>query len=46
MWDEITYLFPNLNDAAVEEVWDWMRNFIQRLTGRVIIYARSEVNPC
>ena len=24
VWDEITYLFPNFNGAAVE-VWEWVR---------------------
>ena len=25
VWDEITYPFPNFNDA---EVWEWKRNFM------------------
>ena len=27
MWDEITYPFPNFNDATIE-VWEWISNFI------------------
>ena len=27
MWDEITYLFPNLNGGTIE-VGEWMNNFI------------------
>ena len=35
--DEIMYPFPNFNGAAVE-VWEWMRNFIQRFMMAVITY--------
>ena len=37
VWDEIAYLFPNINGAAVE-VWEWIRNFIPNLTWHVITY--------
>ena len=32
VWDEITYPFPNFNDATVE-VREWISNFIPRITG-------------
>ena len=38
LWNKITCPFPNLNGAAVE-VWDWISNFIQHLTLRVIDYS-------
>ena len=31
MWDKITYLWPNSNDAAVE-VWEWISNSISHFT--------------
>ena len=37
MWDEITYSFPNFNGATVD-VWEWISDFIPRLTGHVIKY--------
>ena len=37
MWDEITYLFPNFNGAAVG-VWEWIGNFVPHFTGYVIIH--------
>ena len=41
MWDEITYLFSNFNDAAVE-VWKWMDNFIPDLIDYVSSYPSWE----
>ena len=38
VWDEITYPFPNLNDAAVE-VWELIINFITHFTGYVVTYS-------
>ena len=35
--DEVTYPFPNFNGAAIE-VWEWISNFIQHITGHVITY--------
>ena len=32
VWGEITYLFPNFDDAAVE-VWEWMNNLTHILLG-------------
>ena len=45
VWDVtmITYLFPNLNDAAAE-VWEWINNFILHstaFTAHVITYPCS-----
>ena len=37
MWGEITYPFPNFDGATVE-VCEWISNFIQHFTGRVIIH--------
>ena len=37
MWDEITYLFPNFNGAAVE-VWEWVSNAIPDFAGHAITY--------
>ena len=37
MWDEITYPFPNVNDATVE-VWEWISNFILHFIMDVITY--------
>ena len=39
VWDEITYPFPNFNDATVE-VWEWISYFIPHFIERVI------TNPC
>ena len=36
VWDEITYLFPNFNAAAVE-VKEWIINSTPHFTGYVII---------
>ena len=36
VWNEITYLFVNFNDATIE-VWEWISNFIPHLTMDVII---------
>ena len=41
MWGEITYPFPNFNNAAVE-VWEWISYFIQHFIG----HARIKVDPC
>ena len=27
VWDEIIYIFPNLNGAA-DKVWEWIDNFM------------------
>ena len=35
--DEITYLFPNFNTAAIE-VWEWISNFIPHFTGHACDY--------
>ena len=35
MWDEITYLFPNFIDTAIE-IWEWISNSSHNFTGCVI----------
>ena len=37
MWDEITYLFPNLNGCTVE-VLEWIDNFISLFLKDVVTY--------
>ena len=39
MWDEITYSFPNFK-GATGQVWEWIGNFIQPITRRLI------TDPC
>ena len=44
--DQITYLFPNFNGAAIE-VWEWISNFILLFIGHVLIYpCWVKVKPC
>ena len=38
VWDEITYPFPNFNDATVD-VWKWISKFIQHFIIDVIAYT-------
>ena len=38
LWDELTYLFPNFNGAAVE-VWEWISNFIPHFSVYVIVFT-------
>ena len=37
LWDEITYLFPNLKGCSVED-WEWISNFIPYFIMGVITY--------
>ena len=37
VWDEITYLYPNLNGSTVE-VWEWRSNFISHFIMEIITY--------
>ena len=37
VWDEITYLLPNVNGSTIE-VWEWISNFILHFTGLVLTY--------
>ena len=37
VWDEITYPFPNFNDATVE-VWEWISNFFSHFIMFIITY--------
>ena len=37
VWDEITYPFPNFNNATIE-IREWTSNAIPHLTGHVITY--------
>ena len=41
VWDEITYTFPNSNDATVE-VWELISKFIKNVTVFVITYPRLD----
>ena len=40
VWDNITYPFPNFNNAAIE-VWEWISNF-QKSCGYVITYPSRD----
>ena len=45
MWDEIAYLFPNLNGVPVE-VWEWISNFIPNFPGHAITNPTiSNISP-
>ena len=37
VWDENTYLFPNVNGAAVE-IWEWISNFTSHFIMDIITY--------
>ena len=37
VWDEITFLFPNVNGVTAE-LWDWIDSFTPHFTGYVITY--------
>ena len=46
VWDEITYQFPNFNDATLE-VWEWMGNFVPRFKiNWLVIHAGVKAKPC
>ena len=38
MWDDFTYLFPNVNYTETIEVCEWISDFIQHLIGHVATY--------
>ena len=45
MCGEIIYSFPNISNEATE-IWEWINNFIQYLTGNVIfIHAVIKFSP-
>ena len=39
VYDDITYLFPNFNDATAD-VWGWICDFTPHFTGDVVTYLR------
>ena len=39
VWDDISYPFPNFNDAAVQ-VLKWKRDFFPMLTEHMITYSK------
>ena len=45
MWDEITYQFPNVNDADIE-FWEWISIIISHFTRHVVtyLYCNTEYN--
>ena len=43
VWDEITYPFPDINDATAE-VWEWIGSSIRHLTEHIITYPCRDLS--
>ena len=45
VWGEITYPFPNFNDATVE-IWELISYFNWYFIGILLLIHDDKVNPC